>query len=233
MKSSVSMTVAITLGAAGLVALAGPARAGGAAHQAHAARHAAAVAAVPAAAAVAAVPAAAAVAAVPAAAPQVDAPCGLDDLGFDQLLAKRTEPRGTAPRPQRPVVDTLARAEAAADAFELGPRNEVTRRPTVEGEVEMTPHTLTPAIVAPIVADRLGDLYYCFMRIPKAERVDETFILHLTIAPRGTVLDAGVAGGKHAARIQACVKAQARRWVFPQGDAPSEVDYPLSFSVAH
>jgi len=273
MTSSISITVAITLGGMGLVALAGPARAGDAPRKAHAARVATATTPAPAEAAAATtatpvkaaaatttampvkaaattatpVKAAAATTAAPvkaaAAAPATMTPatppagteehCGLDDLGYDQLLAKRTEPRAAAPTADAPVADPLASAEAAADAFALGPRDHVVRRPAVEGEVEMKPHTLTPAVVGPIVADRLGDLYYCFMRIPKAERGDETFGLHLTIAPNGTVLDAGVSGGAHAARIRACVQAQARRWVFPQGDAPSEVDYPLSFSIAH
>ena len=218
MKSSISTLVAITFGAAGLLAASAwaPARAG-TGRAKHAAKAAAARAAAPA----------------PVAAAKTDDHCGLDDLGYDQLLAKRTEP--VAPRKDGPIVDTIAQAKAAAAAFELGPRTMVERRPTVGGEdeVEMKPHTLTPAIVAPIVEDRLGDLYYCFMRIPRAERTDETFLLHLTIAPKGVVLDATVGGGKHAARIQACVKAQARRWVFPQGDAPSEVDYPLSFNVEH
>ena len=94
------------------------------------------------------------------------------------------------------------------------------------GVIASNPEALGP------LHERQADLEYCLMKIPQAARGNEEFMLHLTIAPKGNVLAATVAGDENAATIAKCVQAQTRRWSFPLADAPSEIDYPLSFSVA-
>ncbi|MCE9573347.1 MAG: AgmX/PglI C-terminal domain-containing protein [Deltaproteobacteria bacterium] len=162
--------------------------------------------------------------------PVADTRCGLDDLGLDQMLAKKSDAAPIARK--APSVDTIAASRDAADRFDLKRKGRDASAPRGDAELHMEAATLTPAAVGTVIAARQADLEYCFMKIPEAARGNEAFTLHLTIAPKGNVLAASVAGDENAAAIDACVQAQAKRWSFPQADAPSEIDYPLTFSIA-
>lgn len=170
--------------------------------------------------------------AVVIAAPAPDTRCGLDDLGLDQMLAQKSDAPVVARKPSTGT-DTIAAARDAAEHFDLKRKDRDASAPRGDAELHMQAATLTAAAVGAVIADRQADLEYCFARIPEAARADEEFMLHLTIAPKGTILAAKVTGDDNAAVIEKCVQAQAKRWSFPQADAPSEIDYPLSFSVAH
>ena len=97
----------------------------------------------------------------------------------------------------------------------------------------MQAKTLSMSIVRGVVSERQGDLEYCLMQLPEAERGTEEFTLHLNIASKGNVVDAKVSGAEVASKVEACVQAQTKRWVFPQADAPTEIDYPLAFHISN
>lgn len=225
MKNAGSSMVAIILGAAGLAAASAwaPAHADPAA-TAHAVAKAKANKAPK-----KAKPAAPAATATPA-----NDHCALDDLGYDSMLAKKSDAPAPAPAPKgKPAVDTIAKSKAAADKFDLGRKSRDSLRPTDDTEVKMSAKTLSSAAVGDVVEERLPDLEYCFMKIPEKDRASEEFTLHLSIAAKGTVVSCSVEGDQDAALIQACVEAQVKRWAFPQADAPTEIDYPLSLHVQH
>ena len=167
----------------------------------------------------------------PVAAPPSDH-CALDDLGYDSLLAHKSD-APAAPVAKKAQVDTIAASKAAADKFDLGRKSRTADRPGDASEVKMQAKTLSTAAVGAVVADRLNDLEYCLMNIPEADRGSEEFTLHLVIAPKGNVVSSSIAGGDNADKIGACVQAQVKRWTFPQADAPTELDYPLSLRVQH
>ncbi len=146
------------------------------------------------------------------------------------MLAKKSD----APPVVRkaPTADTTAATRDAAERFDLKRKGRDASAPRGDAELHMVAATLSVATVGAVIAERQADLEYCFMKIPAAARGNEEFMLHLTIAPRGNVLAATVAGDANAVAIERCIQAQARRWSFPQADAPSEVDYPLTFTVA-
>jgi hypothetical protein len=158
--------------------------------------------------------------------------CAIDDLGFGTMLAKKSDVPPPPVKTGKPV-DTIAQSKAAADKFDLGRKSRNADRPTDGNEVKMQSKTLSLAVVAGVVSDRQSDLEYCLMQLPEKERGSEEFTLHLTIAPNGTVVDAKATGDQIAEKIDACVQSQAKRWTFPQADAPTEIDYPLAFHISN
>jgi hypothetical protein len=158
--------------------------------------------------------------------------CAIDDLGFDSMLAKKPD-APAAPAAKKSDVDTIAQSKAAADKWDLGRKSRDATRPTDGNEVKMTAKTLSTSAVAAVVTDKQSDLEYCLENIPEADRATEQFTLHLSIAAKGTVLSSAVTGDANAAKIETCVQEQVKRWTFPQADAPTEIDYPLSFHVEH
>lgn len=158
--------------------------------------------------------------------------CAIDDLGYDSLLAHKSDVPA-APAAKKTHVDTIAASKAAADKFDLGRKSRTADRPGESSEVKMQAKTLSASAVGVVVTDRLSDLEYCLMNIPEAERGSEEFTLHLVISPKGTVVSSSLAGSDNADKIGACVQAQVKRWTFPQADAPTELDYPISLHVQH
>lgn len=158
--------------------------------------------------------------------------CAIDDLGYDSLLAKKSD-APAAPAVKRPDVDTIAQSKAAADKWDLGRKSRDASRPTDGNEVKMQAKTLSTSAVAAVVTDKQSDLEYCLENIPEKDRGTEEFTLHLSISAKGVVLSSAVSGSENAAKIDACVQEQVKRWTFPQADAPTEIDYPLSFHVEH
>ena len=158
--------------------------------------------------------------------------CAIDDLGYDSMLAKKSD-APSAPAAKKTQVDTIAQSKAAADKFDLGRKTRGATRPSEDTEVKMDAKTLSTAAVGTVVAAKQGDLEYCLMNIPEAERGSEEFTLHLTISPKGAVVDSSVSGSENAEKIEACVQSQVKRWTFPQADAPTEIDYPLAFHLQH
>lgn len=172
------------------------------------------------------------------AAPAATAPsdhCAIDDLGFDSMLAKKSDaPAAPTPKKDKSKIDGLAQSKAAADSWDLGRKSRDATRP-VDGsaEVKMQAKTLSMSQVAAVVTDKQGDLEYCIMNIPEKERGTEQFTLHLEISAKGAVMSSSLAGDENAAKIEACVQEQVKRWTFPQADAPTDIDYALSFHVEH
>ena len=219
MKNASTM-VAIMFGAVGLVSAWGPARADAPKPIAKAAKTP---------------PKAAKVAKPAKGAPDANAPtdhCALDDLGFDTMIAKKTD-AAPAPAVKKAQVDGLAQSKAAADHWDLGRKSRDATRPTGDAEVKMSARTLTPSAVASVVTAKQGELEYCFMNIPEEQRASEQFTLHLSIAAKGAVVTSTLGGNDDATKVDGCVKEQVKRWQFPQADAPTEIDYPLSFHVEH
>ncbi len=160
--------------------------------------------------------------------------CAIDDLGFDSMLAKKSDaPTAPAPKKDKAKVDGLAMSKAAADSWDLGRKSRDASRPTDGTEVKMQAKTLSLSAVGAVVSAKQADLEYCIMNIPEDERGSEEFTLHLTIAPKGNVVSSSLGGSDDAAKIESCVKEQVKRWTFPQADAPTDIDYPLSFHVEH
>jgi hypothetical protein len=159
--------------------------------------------------------------------------CAIDDLGYGDMLAKKSDAPPAPVKTGKPKVDMLAVSKAAADKFDLGRKSRDANRPTDGNEVKMQSKVLSMAVVAGVVAERRADLEYCMLQVPEAERGSEEFTLHLTIAAKGAVLAASVSGADNAAKIEACVQAQVKRWTFPQGDTTTEIDYPLSFHLSN
>ncbi|HTJ44674.1 MAG TPA: AgmX/PglI C-terminal domain-containing protein [Kofleriaceae bacterium] len=167
--------------------------------------------------------------------PKAPAPsdhCAIDDLGFDSMLAKKSD-APAAPVAKKASVDTIAQSKAAADKFDLGRKSRNADRPGDGPDIKMQAKTLSAAAVGAVVSDNLGDLEYCLMQIPEKERGSEQFTLHLTIAAKGSVVEASVGGSDNADKIDECVQAQVKRWSFPQADAPTEIDYPVALHVQH
>jgi len=158
--------------------------------------------------------------------------CAIDDLGYDSLLAKKSD-APAAPVVKKSDVDTIAQSKAAADKWDLGRKSRDASRPTDGNEVKMQAKTLSTSMVAAVVTDKQSDLEYCLENIPEADRGTEQFTLHLSIAAKGVVLKSSVSGDANAEKIDACVQSQVKRWTFPQADAPTEIDYPLSFHLEH
>ena len=158
--------------------------------------------------------------------------CAIDDLGFDSMLAKKRD-APAAPVAKRPAVDTIAQSKAAADKWDLGRKSRSADRPGDGADIKMQAKTLSASAVGAVVSDNLGDLEYCLMQIPEKERGSEQFTLHLTIAAKGSVVEASVGGSDNADKIEACVEAQVKRWTFPQADAPTEIEYPVALHVQH
>lgn len=237
MKNAGSTWVAIIVGTAGLLAASvwAPAHAGPSAPAAPAAAAAPAAPAASGAQAKKAVKPKAAKAMKPTAAKSSASDhCAIDDLGYGDVLAKKSDAPAPAPvKKGTPTVDTIAQSKAAADKFDLGRKSRDATRPTDGNEVKMQSKTLSLAVVAGVVAARQSDLEYCMMQIPEKERDSEEFTLHLTITPKGVVSASSVVGDENAAKIEACVQAQVKRWTFPQADAPTEIDYPLAFHVSN
>ena len=161
--------------------------------------------------------------------------CAIDDLGFDSMLAKKSDaPAAPAAKKDKAKVDGLAMSKAAADSWDLGRKSRDATRPTDgSAEVKMQAKTLSLSAVGAVVSAKQGDLEYCIMNIPEDERGSEQFTLHLEIAPKGTVVSSTLGGSDNAAKIESCVQEQVKRWTFPQADAPTDIDYPLSFHVEH
>ena len=160
--------------------------------------------------------------------------CAIDDLGFDSMLAKKSDaPAAPAPKKDKAKVDGLAMSKAAADSWDLGRKSRDASRPTDGSEVKMQAKTLSLSAVGAVVSAKQGDLEYCIMNIPEDERGSEQFTLHLEITPKGTVTSSTLGGSDNAAKIESCVQEQVKRWTFPQADAPTDIDYPLSFHVEH
>jgi hypothetical protein len=161
--------------------------------------------------------------------------CAIDDLGFDSMLAKKSDaPAAPAPKKDKSKIDGLAQSKAAADSWDLGRKSRDASRP-VDGsaEVKMQAKTLSLSQVAAVVTDKQGDLEYCIMNIPEKDRGTEQFTLHLEISAKGAIVSSSLSGDENAAKIDACVQEQVKRWTFPQADAPTDIDYPLSFHVQH
>ena len=158
--------------------------------------------------------------------------CAIDDMGFDSMLAKKSD-APAAPAPKKPRVDTMAQSKAAADSWDLGRKSRDATRPTDGAEVKMQAKTLSLAAVGAVVSEKQGDLEYCIMNIPEKDRGSEQFTLHLEISAKGAVLASTLGGSDNAATIESCVQEQVKRWSFPQADAPTDIDYPLSFHVQH
>jgi hypothetical protein len=168
-----------------------------------------------------------------AAKPEVSDHCAIDDLGFDQMLAKR-DAQAPAPPAKKaaPAVDTIAQSRAAADKFELGRKSRDANRPTAD-ESRARAKTLSVGVVGAVVAQKMSELEYCLLQIPEEQRGSEQFTLHLAISPKGAVTTAALNGADNAASIEACVKTQVQRWTFPVAEAATELDYPLAFKVQH
>ncbi len=88
------------------------------------------------------------------------------------------------------------------------------------GQAAGTPHPERDT-----VAQHLPQLYHCHAR----EAATEKAVLHLTIAPDGTV--AGIRVESDSRDLASCVERVARRWKFQRADKERQFHWPVVFAA--
>jgi len=109
----------------------------------------------------------------------------------------------------------------------------------LKGRYASRPRDVEPAIVknVPLTAtqpgvlkDKIGDLEYCWLKLPAAKRVASSAMLKVTIEAVGTVAAARV-DGELPAGVGKCITTVASRWTFPAGDARSEIEHGITLTT--
>lgn len=98
------------------------------------------------------------------------------------------------------------------------------------------PRDIDPAIVKTVeiqptrvVKDKIGDLEYCWLRLPASKRLASSAILRLTVEAAGTVSSVRV-DGELPAGVAKCITTVAGRWTWATGDARSEIEHGITLT---
>ncbi|MDB4953354.1 MAG: hypothetical protein JWO36_923 [Myxococcales bacterium] len=90
------------------------------------------------------------------------------------------------------------------------------------------PKSLSEAQINRVMKKALGDVEYCWDRLPAAARkTSTTAIVRLSVETTGIVSDIEVESDVPAS-AQKCISAAAARWTFPTTEASSEVEYAIA-----
>ncbi len=81
-----------------------------------------------------------------------------------------------------------------------------------------------------VIKDKIGDLEYCWLKLPAGKRVASAAMLKVTIEAAGTVTQARV-DGELPAGVAKCITSAANRWTFPVADARSEIEHGITLTT--
>ena len=122
---------------------------------------------------------------------------------------------------------TKTKKPLLGESFDLAPR----RSALPEGDEPLPvarPKSLTDAQIARVMKKQLGDVEYCWNRLPApARKTDTTAVITLSVEMTGVVSGVEVDSDVPAS-AQKCISACAARWVFPIAEASSQVEYAVA-----
>lgn len=125
--------------------------------------------------------------------------------------------------PARPKAKKLDLGES----FDLAPRHNA----VPEGDVPLPnvrPRALSDAQIGRVMKKQLGDVEYCWNRLPApSRRTDTTAVLKLSVETTGVVSAVEVASDVPAS-AQKCIATAAARWTFPVAETLSQVEYAVA-----
>jgi hypothetical protein len=137
-------------------------------------------------------------------------------------LADARRPSETKPAQKK------AKAPNMGASFELGPRHAALPSEDDEPVIKARPRPLSEGQVTQVVMKKLGDVQYCWNRLPAAaRRVDTTAVLRFSVQITGVVGTVDVAG-EVPPSAQKCIAAAAGRWTFPVAETQSDIEYAVA-----
>ena len=89
--------------------------------------------------------------------------------------------------------------------------------------------SLSDGQVGRVIKDRVGDLEYCWLRVPVARRT-ATATLHVSIEAAGTVSETRI-DGELPASVGKCITTAANRWTFPVAESRTEIEHGITLST--
>lgn len=107
----------------------------------------------------------------------------------------------------------------------------------LKGRNASQPRDVDPSIVSNVIErqpvrvikDKLGDLEYCWLKVPAGKRVASAATLRVTIEAAGTVTQSRV-DGELPAGVAKCITSAVNRWTFPVADARSEIEHGITLT---
>jgi len=78
--------------------------------------------------------------------------------------------------------------------------------------------------------DKVGDLEYCWLKLPPARRIASAAMLHVTVEAAGMVTAASVEGALPAG-VERCITAAAGRWRFPVAETRAELEHAIMLTT--
>ena len=128
-------------------------------------------------------------------------------------------------QPQPKKLDKAAKKPNCGESFDLAPRHAAL--PSGDAK-EVKKIVLSQGQVADVVKAKLGDVEYCWNRLPEIQRkADATAVLKLEIDPSGEVETVGV-DGKVPEETQRCIAVAAAKWQFPMADELGQFEYAVA-----
>ncbi len=103
--------------------------------------------------------------------------------------------------------------------YDLAPRTAATPSETTR----VAKKGLSEAQIATVVKAKLGEVQYCWAKLPSGQRKDAMALLQLAIDETGEVQTVGVVGPPSDA--QRCISERAGVWKFPASDRAGDYEY--------
>jgi len=141
------------------------------------------------------------------------------------------------------ILVSLALTLLSSSAFADKAKPKPTKKPNygesfeLKGRFASKPRDVDPTIVknveqAPtrVIKDKVGDLEYCWLKLPAGKRAASSAMLRVTIEAAGNVTQARVEG-ELPAGVGKCITSAANRWTFPAADARSEIEHGITLST--
>lgn len=132
--------------------------------------------------------------------------------------------RRPTPAPAKPAA--VAKKPNLGESFDLKQRRTALPRDT---ETQAT-RSLTDAQVGRVIKDRIGDLEYCWLKLPAGRRTASAATLHVTIEAIGTVAEARI-DGELPAGVGKCITTAAGRWTFPVAEGRTEIEHGITLTT--
>jgi TonB family protein len=124
-------------------------------------------------------------------------------------------------------------ARAGDGGLELGGRSGAA--PDYVETQEIGPQRLPARVVQGVVAERMGEIEYCWDKsMQRVKAPAGEIAVSFVIGPRGTVgsVQVTVSGSKGKPGLEKCVAQRVKKWRFPQADVETEVTIPFAFGTA-
>ena len=132
------------------------------------------------------------------------------------LAALATPALAGKSQPQPKKLDKAPKKPNCGESFDLVPRHSST--PSGDASPVAKKIVLSQGQVDGVVKAKLGDVEYCWSRLPEIQRkADTTAVLKLEIDPSGEVETVNV-DGKLPDETQRCIAVAAAKWQFPMAD---------------